>query len=112
MWPGEYSISAMLDVQTKEFLFKYEAGPESFGWPGAYSPEGSYYALTHSNMLTFRIFDAQTFEYIVRISEPTCGYGGDGGLAYSPDGTKVVVGAYIYDVSDLIETNVNNWMIR
>ena len=89
---GEDTVGVLLRTDTKEILASYD-NPKtgnSYGPPVAYSPEGSFYAM--STWVAFRIFDAKTFSTVRKINDSV------NILAFSPDGTKILGDNRLYDI--------------
>ena len=92
----ELRRAVLLSLPDKEILASYEEPHSQGGAPIAYSPEGSWYAMyadyhPRTGMYVYEADTRREHCVINRGSEPE-------GVAFSPDGTKLLVGRALYDV--------------
>ena len=85
---GSTEVAYLLRMDTKEIIASYDEFGHCFGRPVAYSPEGSFYAMRSDGYpRSVRVFDASTL-----LSVTSVGGTSAQSLAFSPDGSKLLVG--------------------
>ena len=93
----------LVDVPSLKVIAEYHdySRDRLLGYPVAYSPEGSYYALVDCgrNLGDVIVFDARTLELVNRIDVERGDFVPQGGLAFSPDGKKLLAASNLYEVA-------------
>ena len=85
---SEINNVRLLRTDTKEIIASFDELGANLGYPIAYSPEGSFCAMRFCDFRnTIYIYDARTLSFLTSVGGPE-----SWALAFSPDGTKILVG--------------------